>query len=66
MKFTFIHTQMLVYLHVNKLIFGVKDFAKSRFETEVKGNSEMPGLLMVSLRGHVTTKSPWIADTTFF
>ena len=49
-----------------KLIFSVKGFAKSRFETEVKGNSEMPGLLMVSLRGHVTTKSSWIADTTFF
>ena len=42
MEISFIHTQILVHLHVNKTNFHTKGFALgTRFETEAKENSEM-------------------------
>ena len=46
MEISFIHTQSLVHLHVNKTNFHVKGFALgTRFETEAKGNSKIAYLV---------------------
>ena len=52
MENSFIHTQILVHLHVNKTNFHIKRLrTRTRFETEAKGNSEIASfLLKVSLR----------------
>ena len=43
----FIPTQILVRLHVSKTNFHMKGFAlRTRFETEMKGNSEIAYLLV--------------------
>ena len=52
MENSFIHTQILVHLHVNKTNFHIESLrTRTRFETEAKGNLEIASLILkVSLR----------------
>ena len=54
MEISFIHTQILVHLHVNKTNFHVKGFALGLASKQVKGNSEIAYLNASSTNSPLT------------